>query len=108
MYFTNGSKLILAGADYADELRGQAADLILADQFSYVCELEVMWEAALLAMLVTTRRGRQLRSRDVATRIQHAWMAKVEFRVHRRGLDRRDLRRGSQGDDGSKCIAPGI
>ena len=42
MYFTNGSKLILAGADYADELRGQAADLILADQFSYVCELEVM------------------------------------------------------------------
>ena len=29
LYFRNGSKLILAGADYADGLRGQAADLIL-------------------------------------------------------------------------------
>ena len=29
LYFRNGSKLILAGADYADGLRGQAANLIL-------------------------------------------------------------------------------
>ena len=29
LYFRNGSKLILAGADYADGLRGQAANLFL-------------------------------------------------------------------------------
>ena len=46
LYFRNGSKLILAGADYADGLRGQAADLILADEFSYVSELQEMWEGA--------------------------------------------------------------
>ena len=55
LYFRNGSKLILAGADYADGLRGQAANLILADEFSYVSELQEMWEGALLPMLGTTR-----------------------------------------------------
>ena len=55
LYFRNGSKLILAAADYADGLRGQAADLILADEFSCVSEHQEIWEGALLPMLGTTR-----------------------------------------------------
>ena len=55
LHFRNGSKLILAGADYADGLRGQAANLILCDEFAYVADLQEMWEGALLPMLGTTR-----------------------------------------------------
>lgn len=55
LYFRNGSKLILAGADYADGLRGQAANLILCDEFAYVSDLQEMWEGALLPMLGTTK-----------------------------------------------------
>lgn len=55
LHFRNGSKLILAGADYADGLRGQAANLILCDEFAYVSDLQEMWEGALLPMLGTTK-----------------------------------------------------
>ena len=55
LHFRNGSKLILAGADYADGLRSQAANLILCDEFAYVADLQEMWEGALLPMLGTTR-----------------------------------------------------
>ena len=55
LHFRNGSKLILAGADYADGLLGQAANLILCDEFAYVADLQEMWEGALLPMLGTTR-----------------------------------------------------
>ena len=54
LHFRNGSKLILAGADYADGRRGQAANLILCDEFAYVADLQKMWEGALLPMLGTT------------------------------------------------------
>lgn len=53
--FRNGSKLILAGADYADGLRGQSAAAIVADEHSYVANLQEMWEGALLPMLGTTK-----------------------------------------------------
>ena len=59
LHFRNGSKLILAGADYADGLRGQSANLIIADEFAYVSDLQEMWEGALLPMLGTTN-GRVL------------------------------------------------
>jgi len=52
--FRNGSRITLAGADYADSLRGQRAHLLLVDEFSYVNDLQAMWEAALLPMLGTT------------------------------------------------------
>ena len=55
LHFRNGSKLILADADYADGLRGQAANLILCDEFAYAADLQEMWEASLLPMLGTTR-----------------------------------------------------
>ena len=53
--FRNGSRITLAGADYADSLRGQSADLLLVDEFAYVSNLEEMWQAALLPMLATTK-----------------------------------------------------
>ena len=52
--FRNGSKITLAGADYADSLRGQRAHLLLLDEFAYIQGLQQMWEAALLPMLGTT------------------------------------------------------
>lgn len=52
--FRNGSRITLAGADYADSLRGQRAHLLLVDEFAYVNDLQTMWEAALLPMLGTT------------------------------------------------------
>ena len=55
IHFRNGSKLILAGADYADGLRGQSATLILCDEFAYTQDLQSMWEGALLPMLGTTK-----------------------------------------------------
>ena len=55
LYFRNGSKLVLAGADYADGLRGQSANLILADEHAYISSLQEMWEGALLPMLGTTK-----------------------------------------------------
>ena len=57
--FRNGSRITLAGADYADSLRGQKAHLLLLDEFSYVSDLQSMWEASLLPMLGTTN-GRVL------------------------------------------------
>ena len=39
LYFRNSLNLNLAGADYADGLRGQAANLILCDEFAYVSDL---------------------------------------------------------------------
>ena len=59
LHFRNGSKLILAGADYADALRGQSSSMIIADEFAYVSDLQEMWEGALLPMLGTTK-GRVL------------------------------------------------
>ena len=53
--FRNGSCLILAGADYADGLRGQSARAIVVDEHAYVSNLQEMWEGALLPMLGTTR-----------------------------------------------------
>ena len=53
--FRNGSSLILAGADYADGLRGQSARAIVVDEHAYVSNLQEMWEGALLPMLGTTR-----------------------------------------------------
>ena len=53
--FRNGSRITLAGADYADSLRGQSADLLCIDEFAYVRELEEMWQAALLPMLATSQ-----------------------------------------------------
>ena len=55
LYFRNSLKLNLAGADYADGLRGQAANLILCDEFAYVSDLQEMWEGALLPILGTTK-----------------------------------------------------
>lgn len=52
--FRNGSRITLAGADFADSLRGQKAHLLLLDEFSYVTDLKMMWEASLLPMLGTT------------------------------------------------------
>jgi len=42
LYFRNSSKLILAGTDYADGLRGKAANLILCDEFAYVSDMHEM------------------------------------------------------------------
>jgi len=53
----NGSRIQLAGADYADSLRGQKADRFVVDEFSYVQDLQSMWEAALLPMLGTSADG---------------------------------------------------
>ena len=53
--FRNGSRVILAGADYADSLRGQSADLLLLDEFAYIRDLQEMWQAALLPMLATSK-----------------------------------------------------
>lgn len=52
--FRNSSKITLAGADFADSLRGQKAHLLLMDEFAYVSDLQSMWEASLLPMLGTT------------------------------------------------------
>ena len=52
--FRNSSKITLAGADFADSLRGQKAHLLLMDEFAYVSDLQTMWEASLLPMLGTT------------------------------------------------------
>ena len=52
--FRNTSRITLAGADYADSLRGQKAHLLLIDEFAYVQSLQSMWEASLLPMLSTT------------------------------------------------------
>ena len=52
--FRNSSRITLAGADFADSLRGQKAHLLLVDEFSYVSDLQTMWEASLLPMLGTT------------------------------------------------------
>lgn len=53
----NGSRIRLAGADYADSLRGQRADRFGCDEFAYVSNLEEMWQAALLPMLGTSDDG---------------------------------------------------
>lgn len=55
LHFRNGSRFVLAGADYADALRGQSANLILCDEFAYVKDLQEMWQAALLPMLGITK-----------------------------------------------------
>lgn len=52
--FRNSSRITLAGADFADSLRGQKAHLLLMDEFAYVSDLQSMWEASLLPMLGTT------------------------------------------------------
>ena len=53
----NGSRIQLAGADYADSLRGQRADRFAVDEYAYVSDLQEMWEAALLPMLGTSDDG---------------------------------------------------
>ena len=53
--FRNSSRITLAGADFADNLRGQSADMLLIDEFAYVANLEEMWQAALLPMLATSK-----------------------------------------------------
>ena len=42
--FKNSSRITLAGADYADSLRGQKCHLMLIDEFAYVNQLKSMWE----------------------------------------------------------------
>ena len=51
MDLINGSRIQLAGADYADSLRGQKADRFVVDEFAYTQDLQSMWEGALLPML---------------------------------------------------------
>ena len=53
----NGSHIQLAGADYADSLRGQKADRFAVDEFAYIRDLQQMWEGALLPMLGTSDDG---------------------------------------------------
>ena len=55
MHFRNGSKFILAGADYVDALHSQSAKLILCDEIANVKELQEMLEGALLPMIGTTK-----------------------------------------------------
>ena len=53
----NGSHIQLAGADYADSLRGQRADRFAIDEYCYIRDLQEMWQGALLPMLGTSDDG---------------------------------------------------
>ena len=87
--FRNTSRITLAGADYADSLRGQRAHLLLIDEFSYVNNLQSMWEASLLPMLSTTdgrvlfcstpSGGGNFSAELMGTGEEHTLMGEVEF-----------------------------